>query len=49
MLENLTHKNIIKFYAWWFDARHQTLNFLTELFTSGTLRQCVAPGGWHAE
>ncbi|KAI5078472.1 hypothetical protein GOP47_0006143 [Adiantum capillus-veneris] len=39
LLKTLKHKNIIKFYHSWLDADTQTLNFLTELFTSGTLRQ----------
>lgn len=39
LLKTLKHKNIIKFYHSWVDADSQNLNFLTEMFTSGTLRQ----------
>lgn len=37
LLKTLKHKNIIKFYSSWVDA--QNINFITEVFTSGTLRQ----------
>ena len=39
LLKTLKHKNIIKFYHSWIDPDTQNLNFLTEMFTSGTLRQ----------
>lgn len=39
LLKTLKHKNIIKFYSSWADAEHGNLNFITEIFTSGTLRQ----------
>ena len=39
LLKTLKHKNIIKFYHSWIDLDTQNLNFLTEMFTSGTLRQ----------
>jgi len=39
VLQNLKHKNIISFYDWWYDPRTRTISFITELFTSGTLRQ----------
>eukprot|EP00775_Hariotina_reticulata_P009149 gene9149-9317_t len=39
VLKTLTHRNIIKFYDWWYDCSNQTINFITEYFTSGTLRQ----------
>lgn len=39
VLQQLKHKNIMSFYDWWYDAKHQTINFITEYFTSGTLRQ----------
>lgn len=42
VLKQLKHKNIMTFYQSWFDKRNYTINFITELFTSGTLRQCVA-------
>lgn len=37
LLKTLKHKNIIKFYNSWVDS--QNINFITEVFTSGTLRQ----------
>ncbi len=39
VLKSLTHKNVIKFYDWWYDSHKQNINFITEYFTSGTLRQ----------
>ncbi|XP_018473727.1 probable serine/threonine-protein kinase WNK4 isoform X2 [Raphanus sativus] len=39
LLSTLNHKSIIRFYTSWIDVRSHTLNFITELFTSGTLRQ----------
>ncbi len=39
VLKSLTHKNIIVCKDWWYDAHGQTINFITEYFTSGTLRQ----------
>ncbi|GLU21530.1 hypothetical protein SLE2022_376630 [Rubroshorea leprosula] len=39
LLKTLKHKNIIKFYNSWVDANHENINFITEIFTSGTLRQ----------
>ncbi|KAG0489298.1 hypothetical protein HPP92_008109 [Vanilla planifolia] len=39
LLKTLKHKNIIKFYSSWADAKHDNINFITEVFTSGTLRQ----------
>ncbi|KAL9681765.1 hypothetical protein QQ045_013553 [Rhodiola kirilowii] len=39
LLKTLKHKHIIKFYSSWIDAKHGHLNFITEIFTSGTLRQ----------
>ncbi|XP_058101941.1 probable serine/threonine-protein kinase WNK3 [Magnolia sinica] len=39
LLKTLKHKNIIKFYASWVDTKHGNINFITEIFTSGTLRQ----------
>ncbi|KAI4303823.1 hypothetical protein MLD38_039412 [Melastoma candidum] len=37
LLKTLKHKNIIKFYNSW--VKHENINFITEIFTSGTLRQ----------
>jgi WNK lysine deficient protein kinase len=39
VLKALKHKNIMSFYDSWYDPRTFTVNFITELFTSGTLRQ----------
>ncbi|THU69933.1 hypothetical protein C4D60_Mb08t19630 [Musa balbisiana] len=39
LLKTLKHKNIMKFYTSWVDTSERNINFVTELFTSGTLRQ----------
>lgn len=39
LLKTLRHKNIIKFYNSWVDDKTKNVNFITEIFTSGTLRQ----------
>ncbi|KAI4343699.1 hypothetical protein L6164_011017 [Bauhinia variegata] len=39
LLKTLKHKNIIKFYNSWVDTKNDSINFITEIFTSGTLRQ----------
>uniref|UniRef100_A0A1D1ZU48 non-specific serine/threonine protein kinase n=2 Tax=Auxenochlorella protothecoides TaxID=3075 RepID=A0A1D1ZU48_AUXPR len=39
VLKALKHKNIMSFSDSWYDPRAGTINFITELFTSGTLRQ----------
>ncbi|KAK1257429.1 Serine/threonine-protein kinase WNK8 [Acorus gramineus] len=39
LLESLKHENIIKSYNSWVDDRNKTVNIITELFTSGSLRQ----------
>ncbi|XP_021888843.1 probable serine/threonine-protein kinase WNK3 isoform X2 [Carica papaya] len=39
LLKTLKHKNIIKFYNSWVDTKHEHINIITEIFTSGTLRQ----------
>jgi len=39
LLRTLKHKNIIKFYTSWVDAEKQNINFITEMFTSGTLKE----------
>lgn len=39
LLKTLKHKNIIKFYSSWVDTKTKNVNFITEIFTSGTLRQ----------
>nr|XP_043637831.1 probable serine/threonine-protein kinase WNK3 [Erigeron canadensis] len=39
LLKTLKHKNINKFYNSWFDTKNEHINIITEIFTSGTLRQ----------
>ena len=39
LLENLQHDSIIKFYTSWIDVNRRNFNFITEMFTSGTLRE----------
>ncbi|KAF8392424.1 hypothetical protein HHK36_022766 [Tetracentron sinense] len=39
LLKTLKHKNIMKFYTSWVDTTKRNINFVTEMFTSGTLRQ----------
>lgn len=39
LLKSLKHKNIIKLYHSWLDMKNKNVNFITEIFTSGTLRQ----------
>ncbi|XP_019057850.1 PREDICTED: probable serine/threonine-protein kinase WNK4 isoform X2 [Tarenaya hassleriana] len=39
LLSTLNHKSIIRFYTSWIDVHRHTFNFITELFTSGTLRE----------
>ncbi|KAH6814481.1 with no lysine kinase 4 [Perilla frutescens var. frutescens] len=39
LLSTLNHASIIRFYTSWIDVENRTFNFITEMFTSGTLRQ----------
>ncbi|CAH2036216.1 unnamed protein product [Thlaspi arvense] len=39
LLKSLKHSNIIRFYNSWIDDKNKTVNIITELFTSGSLRQ----------
>lgn len=39
LLKTLKHKNIMSFYSSWVDTTKRNINFVTEMFTSGTLRQ----------
>ncbi|CAL4989486.1 unnamed protein product [Urochloa decumbens] len=39
LLRSLQHKHILKLYASWVDNKKRTVNIITELFTSGNLRQ----------
>lgn len=39
LLKSLDHESIMRFYAFWVDLNRETFNFITEMFTSGTLRE----------
>ncbi|KAA8544964.1 hypothetical protein F0562_019819 [Nyssa sinensis] len=39
LLKTLKHQNIMKFYTSWVDIANRNINFVTEMFTSGTLKQ----------
>ncbi|KAL0347711.1 UNVERIFIED_CONTAM: putative serine/threonine-protein kinase WNK4 [Sesamum calycinum] len=39
LVRQLKHENVIKFYDSWIDEKKKTINMITELFTSGSLRQ----------
>ncbi|XP_047955164.1 probable serine/threonine-protein kinase WNK4 isoform X1 [Salvia hispanica] len=39
LLSTLNHVSIIRFYTSWIDVKNRTFNFITEMFTSGTLRE----------
>lgn len=39
LLKSLKHEHIMKFYNSWVDDNNKTINMITELFTSGSLRQ----------
>ncbi|KAH9603264.1 hypothetical protein KSS87_002971 [Heliosperma pusillum] len=39
LLKNLNHNSIIRFYNSWIDTDRRTFNFITEMLTSGTLRE----------
>ncbi|XP_020245961.1 probable serine/threonine-protein kinase WNK7 [Asparagus officinalis] len=39
LLKSLKHENIVKFYTSWVDEGNRTIDIITELFTSGSLRQ----------
>lgn len=41
LLSTLKHDSIIKFYTSWIDVDRRTFNFITEMFTSGTLREYI--------
>ncbi|AQK54224.1 Serine/threonine-protein kinase WNK8 [Zea mays] len=38
LLKSLKHGNVMKFYYSWIDDQNKTINVITELFTSGSLR-----------
>lgn len=39
LLKSLQHENIIQYLNSWVDNQKKTINIITELFTSGSLRQ----------
>ncbi|KAF3447976.1 hypothetical protein FNV43_RR08683 [Rhamnella rubrinervis] len=39
LLKNLNHDSVIRFYTSWIDTHRRTFNFITEMFTSGNLRE----------
>lgn len=39
LLKQLDHESIMKFHACWINVEARTFNFITEMFTSGTLRE----------
>ncbi|GKV19599.1 hypothetical protein SLEP1_g29834 [Rubroshorea leprosula] len=39
LLKTLKHENIMKFYTSWVDTANRNINFVTEMFISGTLKQ----------
>lgn len=39
LLRSLKHENIMKFFESWIDEKKKTVSMITELFTSGSLRQ----------
>ncbi|XP_058786552.1 probable serine/threonine-protein kinase WNK7 [Vicia villosa] len=39
LLKSLKHSNIVRFYNSWIDDKQRNVNMITELFTSGSLRQ----------
>ncbi|KAJ1412939.1 Serine/threonine-protein kinase, active site [Sesbania bispinosa] len=39
LLKSLRHNNIVRFYNSWIDEKHKTVNMITELFTSGSLKK----------
>ncbi|KAL8214805.1 hypothetical protein R6Q57_004254 [Mikania cordata] len=39
LLKNLNHTSIMRFYTSWIDVDKQTFNFITEMFTAGSLRE----------
>lgn len=41
LLKSLKHENIITFFNSWVDHKKKNVNIITELFTSGSLRQYV--------
>lgn len=41
LLSSLHHESLIRFHTSWIDVENRTFNFITEMFSSGTLREYV--------
>ncbi len=39
LLSTLSHDSVIRFYTSWIDIEQRNFNFITEMFSSGTLRE----------
>ncbi|XP_016542113.2 probable serine/threonine-protein kinase WNK5 [Capsicum annuum] len=39
LLKELDHESLMKFHASWINVEGRTFNFITEMFTSGTIRE----------
>ncbi|XP_060202852.1 serine/threonine-protein kinase WNK8-like [Lycium barbarum] len=42
MLKSLNHERIMKCFKYWFDSKSKTLNMITELFPSGSLKKYLS-------
>ncbi|KAK4345729.1 hypothetical protein RND71_035905 [Anisodus tanguticus] len=42
MLKSLDHERVIKCFKYWFDTKSKTLNMITELFPSGSLKKYMS-------
>ncbi|XP_015089412.1 probable serine/threonine-protein kinase WNK4 [Solanum pennellii] len=42
LLKSLNHERIMKCFCYWFDSKSKTLNMITELFPSGSLKKYLA-------
>ena len=42
LLKQLSHQNLIAFYGAWVNKEKEKVVFITELMSSGTLKECVA-------
>ncbi|CAA0805800.1 Probable serine/threonine-protein kinase WNK6 [Striga hermonthica] len=45
LLNSLAHKHVMRCHAYWIDYQNKTVNMITELFTSGSLRQYMKKFG----
>ncbi|MCD7464046.1 hypothetical protein HAX54_051965 [Datura stramonium] len=42
MLKSLDHERVMKCFSYWFDSKSKTLNMITELFPSGSLKKYLS-------